>query len=91
MKHKQLTHETPPSAYPWPLRLARQMFRDGALTSSASFVRSGDGSTGFIMFQTQWGDLGMLVGTDTNTARKLSEPTAKTLVARNFPGVQLMS
>jgi len=88
MKNKQL-RVVDDAAHPWPLRLARELFHAGALEECARFV-SAENGRGYIMFQTRWGDTGMLVR-DRHEARMMTILTAKTVIARNLPGIQLMS
>ncbi|QLI60534.1 hypothetical protein IBG34_23690 (plasmid) [Aeromonas media] len=77
------------AAHPWPLQLARDLFRAGAV-AKAEFVRSNEQGLGYLQFYTSWGDHGLLVGRAKQT-RMLTLLNAKTLIARNLPGVQLMT
>lgn len=74
--------------HPWPLKLSRQLFKAGAV-ARAEFIRSDEqNGRGYIQFLTRWGDVAMLVSESKET-RMLSLLNAKTLIARNLPGVEL--
>lgn len=76
-------------AHPWPLRLAKELFHAGALVTRAEFVRCTEQQgLGYIQFHTRWGDAGLLVSA-AKEARMLTLLNAKTLIARNLPGVEL--
>lgn len=78
-------------AHPWPLRLAKELFHAGALAARAEFVRCNEQQgLGYIQFHTRWGDAGLLVSA-AKEARMLTLLNAKTLIARNLPGVELMA
>ncbi|WP_273767379.1 hypothetical protein [Aeromonas hydrophila] len=88
MKNKQMRDDTA-HPHPWPLRLAKELFHAGALVEQADFVPCDEQQgLGYIQFHTRWGDAGLLVSTS-KEARALTLLNAKTLIARNLPGVRL--